>query len=79
MLVDGQHEMTPLHVTAEYNQCEVAEILITAGADLNAKSNVRQSLARLSLLLIVCGWVDRMGGPLCTTQQTTISAKWLKS
>ena len=59
--------------------CEVAQILITAGADLDAQNNVRQSLARLSLLLIVCGWMDRMGKPLCTAQQSTISAKWLKS
>ena len=42
------------------NQCQVAETLIAAGADLNAKDYVRQSLARLSLLLIVRWWVDSM-------------------
>merc|ERR1712086_426992 len=31
--VDG----TPLHVAARHGQCEVAEILITAGADLNCR------------------------------------------
>ena len=65
--VDGQNGRTPLHWAAVNNQCQVAEILIAAGADLNAKSNqVRQSLARLSLLLKVCCWMDRMGKPLCT-------------
>ena len=46
---------------------------------MNAKDFVRQSLARLSLLLMVCWWVDRVGTPLCSGQQGTISAKWLKS
>ena len=64
MRAGGQDESTPLHRAAENNHCEVAEILIAAGADLNAKDTVRQSLARPSLLLIVCGWVDRMNGPL---------------
>merc|ERR1712086_276778 len=30
---------TPLHWAANHNQCEVAEILIAAGADLNAKDS----------------------------------------
>ena len=57
----------------------MAEILIAAGADLNTKDTVRHSLARLSLLLKVCCWVDRVGGPLYTRQQYTVGLKWLKS
>merc|ERR1712166_1207710 len=32
----NQYGSTPLHYAALYNQCQVAEILIAAGADLNA-------------------------------------------
>ena len=47
---------------------------------VDATSRVRQSLARLSLLLIVCWWMDSIWtGPLCTGQQRTITAKWLRS
>merc|ERR1712166_1019424 len=35
----GQYGETPLHLAALHNRCEVAQILIAAGADLNAKSN----------------------------------------
>ena len=42
MLTDGQYAIgeTPLHSAARYNRCEVAQILIAAGADLNAKTKV---------------------------------------
>lgn len=42
VLTDGQHGETPLH-SACYktdNCCELAEILIAAGADVNAKAKV---------------------------------------
>ena len=47
-LLDGQRGDTPLHEAVFCNHCEVAKILIAAGADLNVKNMVRQSLARLS-------------------------------
>ena len=40
VLVDGQNGNTPLHRAASSNQCEVAKVLIAAGADLNAKNKV---------------------------------------
>ena len=39
-LLDGQGGNTPLHRAALGNHCEVARILIAAGADLNAKNQV---------------------------------------
>ena len=36
----GSGEATPLHMAATYNQCKVAEILIAAKADLQAKGTV---------------------------------------
>ena len=39
VLTDGQGGWTPLYYAAEQS-CEVAEILIAAGADLNAKGEV---------------------------------------
>merc|ERR1712086_13419 len=36
---DYKMERTPLHVAANHNQCQVAQILIAAGADLNAKDS----------------------------------------
>ena len=53
VLLDGQSMWTPLHYATGGNQCKVAEILISLGADLNAINNVRQSLLRYSLLLMV--------------------------
>ena len=45
---------TLLHEPAAYSQCQVAQNLIVVGAELSVKGHayVRQSLARLSLLLI---------------------------
>ena len=55
-LLDGQRGQTPLHKAAGCNQCEVAQILIAAGADLDAKTKVIVPCIPhwLSLLLIVC-------------------------
>ena len=39
--------MTPLHYAALHNQCEVARILIAAGADLDAKDNVTKGIAKV--------------------------------
>jgi len=39
----GSGEATPLHMAATYNQCKVAEILIAAKADLQAKGTNRGS------------------------------------
>ena len=57
VLVDGQIGRTPLHKAASTDRCEMAKVLIAAGADLNAKDQVRVLYA-LSQLLIVCagGW-----------------------
>ena len=41
MLVGGQHGNTPLHHAAGNKKCQVVEILIAAGAEMNAKNNVR--------------------------------------
>ena len=60
VLVDGQDGGTPLHEAAYSNRCEVAEILITAGANVNAKNKVT-ILYALSQLLIVCWWIDSLG------------------
>ena len=43
VLLDGQNGRAPLHFAASSNHCQVAEILIAAGADLNAKDEVRNS------------------------------------
>ena len=40
MLVDVQRQRTPLREAAQHNHCEVAKILIAAGADPNAKDHV---------------------------------------
>ena len=38
--MDGQWGKTPLHWAAGYNHCETAEVLLAAGAGLNAKDRV---------------------------------------
>ena len=48
MLLDGQFYNTPLHFAAQRNQCEVAKILIAAGADLDAKAAVTVLAAPLA-------------------------------
>jgi hypothetical protein len=58
--VGGQDGRTPLYEAAYSNRCEVAEILITAGANVNAKNKVT-ILYALSQLLIVCWWIDSLG------------------
>ena len=69
-----------IHVAAEEGKADEVKLVLDIYPDqVNAKDKVRQSLARLSLLLILCWWVDRMGSPLCTGQQDTIGAKSLKS
>ena len=61
VLMDGQDDgRTPLGRAAYSNQCEVAEVLIAAGADLNAKDKVKVLYA-LSQLLIVCWWMVSLG------------------
>ena len=40
MLVDGQEMKTPLHKAANKNNVEMAQLLLAAGADVNAKNKV---------------------------------------
>ena len=75
-----QADKVNIHDAAKEGKAAEVQLVLDFYPDrVNAKNTVRQSLARLSLLLTVCGWMDSMGRPLCTTQQKTIGAKWLKS
>ena len=53
VLLDGQRGFSPLHSAACYNQCQVADALLAAGADVNAKSNVTISCACWLLLIVL--------------------------
>ena len=49
----GQSGDTPLHLAAAYDHCKTAEILIAAGADLDAQNMVTAPCAFLLLITIV--------------------------
>ena len=64
-----QADKVDIHKAAKEGKADEVKLVLDIYPDrVNAKSNVRQSLARLSLLLIVCAWVDRVSislqGPL---------------
>ena len=63
--VTTQSYITPLHMAASYNQCKVAEILIAAKADLQAKGTVIAPRApRTAADHVLVGEQNR-GSPLC--------------
>ena len=66
VLVGGQKGQTSLHKAASSNQCKVAEILVAAGADLNAEEivAVRTSCSLVAVDSVLVGGQD--GQPLCT-------------
>ena len=43
VLWDGQYGQIPLHFVDSKNHCEVAQVLLTAGANVDAKDNVTSS------------------------------------
>ena len=53
MLANEQYGITPLHQAASRNQLSVAEALITAGSDPNAKNWVNHALHPLAQLLLL--------------------------
>ena len=74
-----QADKVDIHEAAQEGKADEVKLVLDFYPDrVNAKDTVRQSLAHL-LLLLTCGWVDSMGGPLCTWQHSTISTKWLTS
>ena len=48
-----QEDKTPLHIAAEKNSTDIAEILISKGADINAKDNINFSILVLFLINII--------------------------
>ena len=69
-----------IHNAAKEGKADEVKLVLDFYPDrVNAKANVRQPLPCLSLLLMLCCWVDSMGTPLCTGQQETITAKLLRS
>ena len=72
MLVDGQLGVTPLHLAASYSQVEVAEILIAAGADMDAKNIVTAPCAFLLLIMLT----DRLQIPLWPMLKMVGNVSW---
>ena len=66
VLVDEQLGVTPLHLAATYSQSEVAEILIAAGADMDAENIVTSSCAFLLLTVLALN-VCQSSACLCTS------------
>ena len=44
---------TPLHIAAQYNSKEIGELLISKGADINAKDIIYQNILILFLINII--------------------------
>ena len=76
-----QADKVDIHDAATKGKAAEVQLVLDVYPDrvIAKDDKVRQSLARLSLPLIVCCWMDSMGGPLCTTQHSSIGAKSLKS
>ena len=55
VLVDGQHHVTPLHLAADGSRGQVAEALLAAGGNPNAKSSVSVLSIALSLSMFIIG------------------------
>ena len=54
-----QADKVDIHEAASDGKAAEVQLVLDIYPDrVNAKTNVRQSLARLSLLVIVCGWMD---------------------
>ena len=78
MLVGGQKGQTSLHKAASSNQCKVAEILVAAGADLNAEEivAVRTSCSLVAADSVLVGGQDGHTPLYCTGPHIESTRTW---